>query len=330
MQLRREIGASGIAASAVGLGTWAMGGWMWGGGDDEASISAIRAALDAGVTLIDTAPAYGLGRAEELVGRAIEGRRDEVVLVTKCGLVWDTDKGRAFVGQDDKTIHRYLGPESVRQELEDSLRRLRTDHVDVLITHWQDPTTPIADTMDMLLTLKDEGKTRAIGISNASVDDLVAYQAAGQVDCVQEAYNMLDRGLEQTLIPPCREAGISVLSYSSLALGLLTGRIGPDRTFDGDDLRRTNPRFSVENRRRVAAFAADLAGIAREHGVEVADVVIAWTLAQPGITFALCGARNAEQAQANARAGELRLTSVDLAVIDRAIAAHLGPVATAA
>lgn len=330
MQMQREIGASGIPASAVGLGTWAMGGWLWGGGDDEASVAAIRAALDAGVTLVDTAPAYGLGRAESLVGRAIEGRRDEVVLVTKCGLVWDTDKGRPFVGQDDKTIHRYLGAESVRQELEASLRRLRTDHVDVLITHWQDPTTPIAETMEALLALKAEGKARAIGISNASVEDLAAYRAAGQVDCVQEAYNMLDRGLEQTLLPPCRGAGIAVISYSSLALGLLTGRIGPERAFDGDDLRRTNPRFSAENRRLVAAFAADLGGIARDHGVEVADVVIAWTLAQPGITFALCGARNADQARANARAGELRLAPDELAAIDRAIATHLGPVAAAA
>jgi aryl-alcohol dehydrogenase-like predicted oxidoreductase len=330
MQMQREIGASGIPASAVGLGTWAMGGWLWGGGDDDASVAAIRAALDAGVTLIDTAPAYGLGRAESLVGRAVEGRRDQVVLVTKCGLVWDTDKGRPFVGQDDKTIHRYLGAESVRQELEASLRRLRTDHVDVLITHWQDSTTPIAETMDALLALKAEGKARAIGISNASVEDLAAYRAAGQVDCVQEAYNMLDRGLEQTLIPPCRQAGIAVISYSSLALGLLTGRIGPERSFDGDDLRRTNPRFSVENRRLVAAFAADLGGIARDHGVAVADVVIAWTLAQPGITFALCGARNADQARANARAGELRLAADELAAIDRAIATHLGPVAAAA
>ncbi|WP_343716184.1 aldo/keto reductase [Inquilinus sp.] len=330
MQMQREIGASGIPASAVGLGTWAMGGWLWGGGDDDASVAAIRAALDAGVTLIDTAPAYGLGRAEQLVGRAIEGRRDEVVLVTKCGLVWDTDKGRPFVGQDDKTIHRYLGAESVRAELEASLRRLRTDHVDVLITHWQDPTTPIAETMEALLALKAEGKTRAIGISNASVEDLAAYRAAGPVDCVQEAYNMLDRGLERTLLPPCRDASIAVISYSSLALGLLTGRIGPERTFDGDDLRRTNPRFSAENRRLVAAFAADLGGIARDHGVAVADVVIAWTLAQPGITFALCGARNADQARANARAGELRLAADELAAIDRAIATHLGPVAAAA
>lgn len=330
MQLKRELGASGIAASAVGLGTWAMGGWMWGGGDDDVSVEAIRASLDAGVSLIDTAPAYGLGRAEEVVGRAIAGRRDEVVLVTKCGLVWDTAEGRPFVEQNGKTIHRFLGPASIRAELEASLRRLGTDHVDVLITHWQDPTTPIAETMATLLALKDEGKTRAIGISNASTADLEAYLSAGPVDCVQEAYNMLDRRLEQTLLPLCRAREVSVLSYSSLALGLLTGTIDPERRFEGDDLRGTNPRFSPANRRRARDFAHAMAPLAAAHGANTAQLVIAWTLAQPGITFALCGARNRAQAEENARAGTLRLSTEELAQIDAAAVRHLAPLVEAA
>lgn len=328
--MKRKIGSSGISASAVGLGTWAMGGWMWGGGDDAGSIRAIHASLDAGITLIDTAPAYGLGRAEELVGRAIAGRRDDVVLATKCGLVWDTDAGTPFVEQDGKMIHRYLGARSVRDELEASLKRLGTDHVDVFITHWQDPTTPIAETMETLEALKAEGKTRAIGISNASPEDLSAYLDAGVIDCVQEAYNMLDRGLEKTLLPTCIEKDVSVISYSSLALGLLTGRISPDRVFDGDDLRRENPRFSPGNLQRVSSFASVLEPIAEAHGVNVGEVVIAWTLAQPGITFSLCGARNAEQAIENARAGAVYLSAEELARIDSAIAEHLGPVAQAA
>lgn len=329
MQRKREIGKSGVTASAVGLGTWAMGGWMWGGGDDEASIAAIRASLDAGITLIDTAPAYGLGRAEEVVGRAIAGRRDEVALVTKCGLVWDTDQGNPFVEQDGKTIHRYLGARSVRAELEASLKRLGTDHVDVFITHWQDPTTPIAETMEALLALKAEGKTRAIGISNASRQDLSAYMACGPVDCVQEAYNMLDRGLENTLLPDCRANNISVISYSSLALGLLTGRIGPDRVFEGDDLRRTNPRFSPTSLAHVNAFASAIAPVAAAHKANAGQIVIAWTLAQPGITFSLCGARNDRQAVENAYAGRISLSGDDLSLIDAAIAAHLDPVAGA-
>lgn len=328
MQMR-SIGKSGIEASAVGLGTWAMGGWLWGGGDDEASIAAIRASLDEGITLIDTAPAYGLGRAEQVVGRAIAGRRDEVVLVTKCGLVWDTDQGRPFVDQDGTSIHRYLGAASVRAELEASLIRLGTDHVDVFITHWQDPTTPIAETMETLLALKAEGKTRAIGISNASAENLAAYLAAGQLDCVQEGYNMLDRGLETSLLPTCRVQDVAVISYSSLALGLLTGRISADRKFEGDDLRRTNPRFSRENLARVASFAESILPIAERHGADVGQIVISWTLAQPGITFSLCGARNVDQAVENARAGAMRLSGTDLATIDAAITAQLGPVARA-
>jgi aryl-alcohol dehydrogenase-like predicted oxidoreductase len=301
-----------------------MGGWMWGGGDDDASVDAIRASLDAGVTLIDTAPAYGLGRAEELVGRAVRGRRNEAVIVTKCGLVWGTDKGQSFVEQDGRTIHRYLGPASVRAELEASLRRLGTDHVDVYITHWQDPTTPIGETMEALLALKAEGKTRAIGISNASAEDLRAYLAAGPVDCIQEAYNMLDRALERELLPLARASGVSVLSYSSLALGLLTGAIPPDRTFRGDDQRQTDPRFSPAGRAHAQAFAAELAPLAEARGADVGQLVIAWTLARPGITFALCGARNADQARANAGAGRVELAPEDIAAIDDAFARHLG------
>jgi methylglyoxal reductase len=322
-QMLREIGKTGIKASAVGLGTWAMGGWMWGGGDDKASIEAIQASLDEGLTLIDTAPAYGLGKAEELVGKAIQGRRDEVVLVTKCGLIWSGAGGRPFVEQDGMTIHRFLGPASIRAEIESSLRRLRTDHLDVYITHWQDPTTPIAETMETLLALKAEGKTRAIGISNASPEDLKAYIAAGQIDCIQEAYNMLDRKIEHSLIPTCAENGISVISYSSMALGLLTGTINPDRVFDGDDLRRENPRFAPANLRRIKDFSEEIAPITKAHGATTAQVVIAWTVSQLGISFALCGARNAEQALDNAKAGRLRLSSGDLAKIDAAAARHL-------
>ena len=300
-QLIREIGKSGVSASAIGLGTWAMGGWMWGGHDDVNFIKAIQASVDAGVTLIDTAPAYGLGRAEELVGKAIEGRRDQVVIATKCGMVWDTDKGNYFVDEHDKKIHRYLGAESVRSELETSLKRLRTDYVDLYITHWQDPTTPISETMGALLDLKKEGKIRSIGISNVNADEMKQYLAAGQLDCIQECYNMLDRQLEDELIPLCVENNVAILSYSSMALGLLSGKIGPD-----------------------------LDPIARAHNVEPGQIVIAWTIAQKGITFSLCGARNATQAIENARAGEVTLSTDELAIIDQAIAAHLGPVARAA
>jgi aryl-alcohol dehydrogenase-like predicted oxidoreductase len=294
-----------------------------GGTDEAASIAAIRAALDAGVSLVDTAPAYGMGRSEEIVGKAIAGRRDEVVLATKCGLVWHTDEGRHFFDQDGTPVHRYLGAASIARELDASLRRLGTDHIDLYITHWQDPTTPVADTMGTLEDLRRAGKIRAIGASNATPADVEAYVAAGQLDAIQEQFSMLHRDIEAELVPPCLRHGVSILSYSSLALGLLTGSIGPERRFEGDDLRIGDPRFSVGNRRKVADFAAEIAPLAVARGAGIAEIVIAWTLRQPGITFALCGARNPGQARENARAGTVGLDDAALAAIDAAAARHL-------
>ncbi|WP_417709654.1 aldo/keto reductase [Roseibium aggregatum] len=321
--LTREIGRSNIKASAIGLGTWAIGGWMWGGTDEAKSISAIQASIDEGVSLIDTAPAYGQGLSEEIVGKAIAGRRDKVVLATKCGLVWHTQKGNHFFDYDGKPVHRYLGKDAIVYEVEQSLKRLGTDYIDHYITHWQDPTTPISETMEALETLKAQGKIRSIGASNTTVDDVKAYLAAGQLDAIQEEYSMIKRDIEETHVPLCLQEKVSVLSYSSLALGLLTGKIGPDRTFEGDDQRKGNPRFSVENRRKVARLMDAIAPIAEAHGATKAQVVIAWTLQQPGITFSLCGARDPDQARENAKAGRLRLTREEIGVIGTAAATHL-------
>ncbi len=321
--LTREIGASGIEASVIGLGTWAIGGWMWGGTDEAKSIAAIQASVDAGVSLIDTAPAYGRGVAEDIVGKALKGRRDKVVLATKCGLVWHMQKGNHFFDYDGKPVHRYLGKDAIIYEVEQSLARLGTDYIDHYITHWQDPTTPIAETMEALETLKQQGKIRSIGASNTSVDEVKAYVAAGQLDAVQEEYSMVKRDIEGTLLPVCRENGVSVLSYSSLALGLLSGKIGPDREFTGDDQRKDNPRFSMANRQKVANLMETIAPIAEAHGATLAQTVIAWTVQQPGITFSLCGARDAAQAVENAKAGRLRLTDGEIAEIDAQARAHL-------
>ena len=319
----REIGDSGVRASAVGLGTWAIGGWMWGGTDEAEAIKAVEASLDEGVTLVDTAPAYGMGRAEEILGRALRGRRDKAVISTKCGLVWHVQKGNYFFSQQDKPVHRYLGADSVRHELEQSLKRLGTDYVDHYVTHWQDATTPVEETMGVLLDLKSEGKIRSIGASNCAVEDVKAYVAAGQLDAIQEEYSMVKRGLEDALLPMCRSNGVSVLSYSSLGLGLLSGKIGPEREFTGDDLRKNNPRFSVSNRRKVSSFMEEVRPIASAHKATAGQIVIAWTLQQPGITFALCGARNAGQAVENAAAGRLKLSSSDIASVSAAASRHL-------
>jgi aryl-alcohol dehydrogenase-like predicted oxidoreductase len=313
--IHRLLGASGIEASAVGLGTWAIGGWLWGGAEQAESIRAIEASIGAGVNLIDTAPVYGLGLSEEVVGKAIRGKRSQVVLATKCGLVWHTRQGEHFFDEDGTPVHRYLGAASVRHEVEESLRRLGTDYIDLYQTHWQDATTPVAETMGALLDLKREGKIRAIGVSNASIAEIDEYRRQGAVDTDQEKYSMLDRGPEESKLPYLERSGIAFLAYSPLALGLLTGRIAADRLFPPSDMRSTHPRFTSENRALVNRMLARIEPIADARGVSVAQLVLAWTMSQPGATHVLAGARNPEQARSNAAAGRIRLTAEELALI---------------
>ena len=330
----RALGQSGIEASVVGLGAWAIGGWMWGGADDDDSADAIRAAIDAGMNLIDTAPMYGYGHSEEVVGKAIAGRRDRVVLATKCGLRWDLDEPRGkfhFAGDDKQIVsgddapykvYRWNDPDSIRHECEQSLRRLGVDHIDLYQTHWQDPTTPIEDTMAGLLKLKDEGKIRAIGVSNATPGDMDRYRAVGPLDADQEKYSMIDRGLEEQSLPYCLKHNVAILAYSPLAHGLLTGKIGPDRTFNEGDLRATRPRFSVDNRRKVAALLDAIRPLAAAHGITLAQLAIAWAMAQPGLTHALVGARTPKQVAENGAAADVTLSGAELKQIDAALAQH--------
>jgi aryl-alcohol dehydrogenase-like predicted oxidoreductase len=328
----RPLGSSGIQASVVGYGAWAIGGWMWGGTDEAAAICSIHAALDAGITLIDTAPIYGFGVSEEIVGKAIAGRRDQVVLATKCGLVWEGDKGDHFFDSDDAhptqggehKIYRYLGPESIRREVEVSLRRLQTDTIDLYQTHWQETTTAIEDTMAELLRLKDQGKIRAIGASNATPEQLAEYAAVGPLDADQELFSMLDRAKAAADLDYCAESQVAFLAYSPLAQGLLTGKIGPERTFEPGDQRNRSPRFHAENRQRVAGLLAEFAPVLEKHGVSLAQLAIAWTVAQRGCSHALVGARTPEQAIANAKGGTVVLDAEDLALMQRALAKH-GP-----
>lgn len=314
----RPLGKSGINASVVGLGTWAIGGWLWGGTDRADSIAAVQAAIDEGITLIDTAPAYGLGLSEEIVSEAITGKRHKVILATKCGLVWHCDKGNYFFDEHGKRVHRYLGGESIRYEVEQSLKRLKTDYIDLYQTHWQDETTPIDETMTALLDLKKAGKIRAIGVSNATVEQIAEYEKYGPVDSDQEKYSMLDRGIEKGLLPYCQKQSIAMLAYSPLASGLLTGKIGPDRQFENDDQRKNNPRFSVENRQKVQNLIQAFEPVMIQHQVSPSQLVIAWTASQPGLTHVLCGARHPQQARENALAGNITLSTQDLAKIDQA------------
>lgn len=320
----RPLGKSAIEASVVGFGSWAIGGWMWGGSDESAAVWAIQAALDSGVNLIDTAPVYGFGASETIVGKAIAGRRSKVVLATKCGLVWQTQKGESFFNTAHNgasyKVNRFLGPDSVRAELEQSLRRLRVDCVDLYQTHWQEDKTPVEDTMAALLKLKDDGKIRAIGVSNAPLPKLLAYMAAGGVVSCQEKYNMLERKRESDILPFCKKNGLAFLAYSPLAQGLLSGRITAERRFREGDHRRDSPAFSTAGRRKIAGLIETLMPIAAAHSATLAQLAIAWTVRQPGCTHVLVGTRTPEQAMENAAGGNLRLGTGETAAISKALA----------
>ena len=326
---QRELGSSGIQASVVAFGAWAIGGGPWWGPTDDAeSIRAIHAALDAGITLIDTAPVYGFGRSEEVLGRALEGRRDRAVLATKCGLWWDDDTGVIHFEQLGHKVRRTLDPRTIRLEVEASLKRLRTDRLDVLQTHWQavEPfKTPIADTMACLLELKQQGKIRAIGASNITPQEMTEYRRCGALDVCQPRYSLLDRRIEADGLPYCHQNKISTLVYSPLEQGLLTGKIGLEKTFTADEFRNRIAWFQPANRSRVLAMLAGWQDLTDKYRCTLSQLVIAWTVAQPGVTCALCGARKAADAIENAGAGDLKLDPADLARIRHAAAALGAP-----
>jgi len=326
--LMRPLGQSGIEASAVGFGAWAIGGWMWGGSEESEAVRAIHTAIDSGVNLIDTAAIYGFGLSEQIVGRAIADRRDRVVLATKCTMVIDPNVGEekfnsTAAGPDPLgliPVRIHAHPDSIRRECDASLQRLGIDHIDLYQTHWQTDTTPIADTMGALMELKQAGKIRAIGVSNATSKHMDEYRKLGPIDSDQEHYSMLRRHIEQDQLPYCHEHNIAVLAYSPLARGLLTGKVGPEREFGLGDHRREIEAFSVENRKRVQEFLDQIGPIAQDHGLTLAQLVIAWTVHQPGLTHALVGARNQKQAEENAAAGEAVLSQDELDAINQALA----------
>jgi methylglyoxal reductase len=319
--LYRALGNSGIRISTIGLGTWAIGGTWWGGTDEADSIAALRRGLDLGINLVDTAPVYGFGLSEELVGKAIKGYdRDKVVVATKVGLAWHTTEGQLFFEMNGTTVYRCLRPESIRYEVEQSLRRLGVDYIDLYQTHWQENTTPIADTMGALVELKNEGKIRAIGVSNATPAQMQEYLAIGPLDSSQPLYNMFDRGIEAEALPFCRAHNIAILSYSSLALGLLTGKMDPHRKFGEGDQRARNPRFTPDNIAHINSLLAQFAPFRAKYGLDQTQLTIAWTVSRPGVTCALVGVRNATQAAELVPGGNVEITPDDLAAMDAIIA----------
>ncbi len=320
----RRLGNSDLNLPVVSLGTWAIGGWRWGGTDDAAAIRAIQRAVDVGMTCIDTAAVYGQGHSETVVGKAIAGRRDDVIVATKCGLRWDCEDGEFAMDSVDNLgrpikIYRNLRPESIRYEVDQSLKRLGIDTIDLYQCHWPDSTTPLDETMGAMVEIQQAGKIRYIGVSNFTPDMVRQCMAVANVVSVQPKYNALDRDIEEELLPFCREHGIGVLTYSSIGQGLLSGKVTMDREFPETDLRSNRVWFKPENRKRVLDMLQRIQPIADAHGATLAQVAIAWVVAQPGVTTALVGARNEHQAEENAKAGDLELTDDELQAIRTAV-----------
>ena len=311
---RIQIGGTDITSSRIALGTWAIGGWMWGGTDERESIATIHAALDHGVTMIDTAPAYGFGRSEEIVGRALAqgGRRDRVLIASKVGLNWDA--GNVF---------RDASPARVRQEIEDSLRRLGTDRIDLYQVHWPDPTVPIEATARELERLFRAGKIRAIGVSNFSPAQMEQFSAVAPLHAVQPPYNLFEREVEADVLPYAQRHGLTVLAYGALCRGLLTGRMRADTQFSGDDLRRVDPKFQPPRYAQYLAAVDALARLAQErYGRSVLALAVRWILDR-GPTIALWGARHPAQLDPVAEAMGWSLDAAAMQEIEAILQRHV-------
>jgi aryl-alcohol dehydrogenase-like predicted oxidoreductase len=317
----RQLGNTDINVSAITFGSWAIGGWMWGGTEREDALNAIWASYDYGVTTIDTAPIYGQGLSEEIVGEAIRSLpRDKLQILTKFGMRWNDTKGSlAFKSKDNLgnpiDIYKYAGKESIIKECEDSLCRLGTDYIDLYQIHWPDMTTPIAETMEALSQLLKQGKIRAAGVCNYSVQLMADAEKTLNLASNQVPYSMLERTIEAELVPYCVRHNKAIIAYSPLQRGLLTGKIKPDHVFAPGDHRPTTEFFKPENIGRIDNFLDKIRPLARSKNVPISQLVIRWTIEQPGITIALVGARDRDQAIQNAKAIQVQLSNGEMAFI---------------
>lgn len=317
----RKIGNSDLELSVITFGAWAAGGWMWGGTERSGSIDAIRKSYDEGVTSIDTAPIYGQGDSEEIVAEALQGiARDKVQIITKYGMRWDLAKGTlAMKSQDnsgkDIDIYKYSGRDSIIKECEDSLRRLKTDYIDLYQIHWHDVTTPIQETMETVAELIKQGKVRYAGVCNYTADQVAEANKYVNIISDQVPYSMVKRDIEAELVPYALENIKSIIAYSPLERGLLTGKMKPGYTFEPGDHRANVYFYKDENLKRVNEFLDKLRPLAAEKNATLSQLVLRWTIEQPAITVALAGARNAEQSVQNAKAVNVKLTKEELSFI---------------
>jgi aryl-alcohol dehydrogenase-like predicted oxidoreductase len=303
-----DIPGTQLSVSRVALGTWAMGGWMWGGTDRRESVATIRAALDQGINLIDTAPAYGFGVSEEIVGAALEGIRARAVIATKTGLEWRDGK-----------VYRNATRARIMQEVDDSLRRLRTDYIDIYQVHWPDPLVPVEETAEAMRSLHEQGKIRAIGVSNFSVDQISRFRKVAPLHVLQPPYNLFEREIEKDILPYCLANDIATFGYGALCRGLLSGRIRPDTVFDGDDLRRIDPKFQPPRLAQYLEAVRQLDELAKSRfDRRVIHLAVRWMLDQ-GISVALWGGRHPEQVQAARGVAGWSLGDADRQLVERIV-----------
>ncbi|MCF0053770.1 aldo/keto reductase [Dyadobacter sp. LJ53] len=319
----RKLGNSDLEVSVITFGAWAAGGWMWGGTERSEAVKAIQASYNAGVTSIDTAPVYGQGLSEEIVGEAIKDLpRDKVQILTKYGMRWDLTKGDFAMHSknnagEDIDIYKYAAKDSIIKECEDSLKRLGTDYIDLYQIHWHDKTTPIEETMEAVSDLIRQGKVRHAGVCNYDAD--LMREAAQYIDLVsdQVPYSMVKRNIEKELVPYCIENNKSILAYSPLERGLLTGKMKPGHQFAADDHRASIHFYKDENLERVNAFLDEIKPIAALKNATIGQLVLRWTVEQPGVSIALVGARDAAQALQNAAAIEISLNAEEINTITK-------------
>ncbi|MCJ7447357.1 MAG: aldo/keto reductase [Bacteroidales bacterium] len=313
----RKLGQSDLEVSVLAFGAWAIDGWMWGGADANDAIKAIETAIDNGMTTIDTASVYGFGLSEELVGKAIRGKREKVQILTKFGMAWGSKDGDFFFASKDNSgndinIYRHASKKKVLQDCDDSLRRLRIDYIDLFQIHWPDPLTPVSETMEALDILIGKGKVRAGGVCNYSLELMNEAEKVLSIASNQVPYSMVKRDIEKDIVPHCAHKNIGILAYSPLQRGLLSGRIKPGHKFNDGDTRPDTPYYKEPNLSNILQFLDDIRPLAENHNATLAQVVLNWTMQQPGITCALAGARNPAQVLENIGAVSFRLTDEEI------------------
>ena len=318
----KKVSALGFELSAVGFGCWAAGGTIvWNNANDDSTISAIRRGIDLGINLFDVAPIYGFGHAETILGRALGARRQQVIIATKCGLRWD----------DTHTSVNNLRAESVMQEIDDSLRRLQTDYIDIYQMHWPDPATPIGETMQALLQIQAAGKIRHIGVSNFSRTLAEEARSSGHIVSHQGLYNMLEHNstlyhdrpltylVKSEILPHCLEHGMAFFPYSPLFQGLLTDHFKSENQFDAKDVRASNTKLNGETFKVYYQIRAELLAFSANIGKPLAQVAINWLIDQPAVTSVICGAQTTAQVEENAASTTWTMTPAMRTEIERIV-----------